>query len=340
MAIIGVVVCHQIAFLHHSDWINFLTIYSVPMLILCMGITKAFSIERYINKTGGRELFSYTFKSMQPALLSYVVCCMVCGVYYQKWNGWSFIELGQLIFKFDVVGPFYFMEYYIILSILSPYLFLLWKMAEKPADKRFRYTLQVCFLFTCFFIGFVTRNNFTLLGSSYLVIYALGIQIGRKYEKLIEWIANGKKIIFFVFFWGIGIYMAKTTFWCGGDFSRTIGIDKYLSPWTLNPPNISVILYMLSSFLLFAFIFKKLQGKIAVNLFVILGKYSLDIYLWHIVIQNIFVVYVWKYVPNMWLMRFTAYSMMFAIPVIGRYIWDKFKSTASKYIIGEKQALQ
>lgn len=50
LAIIGVVVCHQINFLHTSNWINCVTIFSVSALIFCAGITKAFSIETYVKE--------------------------------------------------------------------------------------------------------------------------------------------------------------------------------------------------------------------------------------------------------------------------------------------------
>ena len=129
LAIIGVVVCHQIHFLHNSNWVNCFTIYSVSMLIFCAGITKTFSINSYIKKKNlDREDYtwmSYTCNSLKPIVASYVFCCTAYGIYYKLWNGHSFHKLLVSIVEFGLSGPFYFMRYYIVLALLAPILYII-----------------------------------------------------------------------------------------------------------------------------------------------------------------------------------------------------------------------
>lgn len=135
LAIIGVVVCHQINFLHVSNWINCITIYSVSMLIFCAGITKSFSINNYVKKknmSGEKYVWmSYTCNSLKSSVVSYSFCCIIYGIYYKLWNGYSFHELIVSIVEFGLSGPFYFMRYYIVLAVLAPMLYVMIRMVGK-----------------------------------------------------------------------------------------------------------------------------------------------------------------------------------------------------------------
>lgn len=55
------------------------------------------------------------------------------------------------------------------------------------------------------------------------------------------------------------------------------------------------------------------------------GKYSLDIYLWHIIIQHLCVRLNLRYSLNIWILRIIAYTMMFGLPILGRYLYTKVK---------------
>ena len=81
LAIIGVVVCHQINFLHTSNWINCFTIFSVSALIFCAGITKEFSLRTYVVKKNLKNQpynwVGYTFTRLKSILISYSICCVV-----------------------------------------------------------------------------------------------------------------------------------------------------------------------------------------------------------------------------------------------------------------------
>lgn len=328
MAIIGVVVCHQINFLHTSNWINCFTIYAVPLLILCAGITKSFSIKKYIlaQKKGNLKYdwTRYTIKSLKSICLSYLLCCMVYGVYYGTWDGVSIKELLDVTISFRLSPPFYFLEYYIMLSILAPFLYFIVSIIESKINTKIILVItEICFLICLWCMGYVFRRTFSALGCSYLFIYALGLIVGKNYENVAKNLEKRK--IIFLMVWLISIVLASNTFWASIETTKVIGLDKMIE-YTINPPNFSVTLYAIMTGVIICCLYMNTDiKKMKITKVVEWGKYSLDIYLWHIIIQHLCVRLNLRYSPNIWILRIIAYTMMFGFPILGRYLYTKIK---------------
>ena len=117
LAIIAVVVCHQQGFLHTSDLIQILTLYSVTTLVFLMGYTSALSIKRkntYIVEYG---CLRYSLKLIQLVLCAYILGTLGYLIYQKDL---SLINLLSNMVNFSATPPFYFFNYYFLYSLIAP----------------------------------------------------------------------------------------------------------------------------------------------------------------------------------------------------------------------------
>lgn len=340
LAIIGVVVCHQIGFLHASNWINCFTIYAVPSLILCMGITKALSLKNYVKKQNiaGEQYdwVQYTVNSFKSILISYGFCCIVYGVYYQLWNGSSFHELLVAIMECGLSGPFYFMRYYIVLTILAPVLYMFIVMIENPrggGQKVYSCLSKIGFLLVLWIVGYIFRASLSALSCSYLSLYTFGMMLGLEYESVVKYISRKKFIVFIG--WILSLFLASNTFWATVNGIEPVGIDRFIE-YTINPPNFGVTMYAVMTSAMFGIIFIKSLNisclYIPNTLLKILGRYSLDIFLWHILCQNLCVRLWLAFGISIWPLRIITYAVMFGLPILGRYLHTNFKARCTEIL--------
>lgn len=115
-----------------------------------------------------------------------------------------------------------------------------------------------------------------------------------------------------------------------GDYCYTGGIDIINPKLQLNPPNLSIIIYSLGVIWTFYLLFgiinrsKRCCYKIFGNVFGVIGKYSMDIFRWHLFIQNYlnarFLMIEIR--PVKWIIY---YGAMFGIPILVRHVYNKIK---------------
>lgn len=345
MAILAVVVCHQQGFLHQSEWIQLFTLYSVSMLILCAGITRAYSLQKYkfsADISGG--LMRYIIKALCPLLCAYTASAIMMMI----WNGENcsdYLNVINGLLSFNAAGPYYFLKYYIALTILSPVPFLFVKIIKRCKIKAHQLLFTVLFLFVTFLIGYLSIGKLDIIGQSYFFVYCLGIVLGCTEMQFIRY----KGLPIYIIIWILGFVSVKRFYFArvDGDFAYAGGINKYTSKLQLNPPNLSIILYTIGCFLLFYILFEAVNHyrettckikivTIPFKIISLLGKYSLDIFLWHILIQCIFIRY-FNHISNIFLTGIAAYSCMFFLPVIGRIIYNKCKTIFYTFLCSSEQ---
>lgn len=118
-----------------------------------------------------------------------------------------------------------------------------------------------------------------------------------------------------------------------GVYDYSEGIDFLAPKLQMNPPNISIILYsigVISTAYLFFEICNKSDsryGKIFGKPFTLLGKYSMDIFLWHIYIQQYLSVYFGE-MNQGFCKCLIYYGSMFLIPVVVRCMYNRMKVSA------------
>lgn len=172
------------------------------------------------------------------------------------------------------------------------------------------------------------------LGTSYLAIYAFGMMMGMGYDKIVKLIVKRKVIIFIG--WLLAATMAYFTFWHVIDNNnKVLGLDNYIE-YTINPPNLSVTFYAVMTTALAICIYSKHKVSTflekTMRVICILGKYSLDIYLWHILLQNLCVRLYSATGINIWLLRIISYTAMFGMPITGRRCWIILKEKGTSIL--------
>lgn len=329
LAIIAVVVCHQQYILHDSEYVQMLTLYSVTTLIFLMGYTSSLSYKKQLC-SGGWNWHRY-FRKLVPVLLEYTIATVIYVNLFGKREG---VCTNSMIFEylinFSAAQLFYFIQYYISLSLISPLLIYLVRkvyLIEKAGRMRWIFLLAVSSAVGA--VGYYIWDTFSYLGGSYLFVYFLGVIMGYvDMRKSNIYVIGGLGIIVF----SLGLYSSSIFYlnWVRGIYTP-FGIDKIAPKFTLNPPNISIILYSAGVVMVSYFIFGICNAikvnhngaRIISNLFEMLGKDSLDIYIWHIMIQNILVAH--TVIDNIWLKRMVFYTAQFFIPVCGRKVYMQIK---------------
>ena len=175
LAVFAVVVCHQQGILHYSEFVQLLTLFSVPVLVVMMGITSSIWYGKRVNSLNAEtDIFASLAKKMMPVLFTYIFATFVYLVF----------DSGQLagindykvfldaLLSFNASGPFYFIEYYIALTLVSPFLYLLVKRINGSKSP---IIWQVLLVIACLCLGYVLFPYVHCLGGSFLSLYASGM---------------------------------------------------------------------------------------------------------------------------------------------------------------------
>ena len=109
------------------------------------------------------------------------------------------------------------------------------------------------------------------------------------------------------------------------------GIDFLLPNFQLNPPNLSILIYSIGVFCFLLFLFCKIERKKFGNIILeglgIIGKNSLDIFLWHMLILDIISRCLGSILISQFLINIILYSAVLVVPVLGRNIYIKMKNS-------------
>ena len=328
LAVIAVVVCHQQWILHKSEVIQLLSLYSVTTLIFLMGVTKAFSLKsHYCENPRHMKILTYSINSMLPTLYSYIAASFFYS--YRQLGGADLNAILSNILSFSASSPFYFIRYYILLSLWAPLLFTIIKLIlMKPAPKLQKAaTMIIAFVFI-WLTGYCSIGKMEIFGQSYLFVYSAGLLAGAiKLPTAKKFYLLPASLLLLS-----GLISTKRFYWArlNGIYDYAEGID-FLSPkLQMNPPNISIIIYSFGVITVAYLCFELIKQsnikciKLFENLFIVIGKYSLDIFLWHLYIQEFLNRYFLE-LNNMLFKRIIYYSSMIFIPVIIRYLYNRMK---------------
>lgn len=326
-AILAVVICHQKDILHSSEYIQCLTLYSVTSLIFLMGITKGLALKKFWQRNN-LSILNYTFQSMKSTILSYVLASVILDI---SLNGVTdnFLILNHLL-NFNAAAPFYFIGLFIKLSLWAPLIyFFIYKIfiVTNCRNEYTRYVFVIVFLLSVWCVGYFSIDHYDVFGQSYLFVYSIGILLSFKdlhnvsVKSLI--ISIGTLIIgtFFTY----KFYFARVA----GNYHYSELIDILDPKLQMNPPNLSIILYSFGVIGIVYYSSNLLENtryfSIPFKVLACWGKYSLDIFLWHIFIQQILEKTSLAMLPPTMYKRVIYYSAMLFLPIIGRIIYTKTK---------------
>ncbi len=327
LAIMAVVVFHQIGILHESQWVQSTCIFHVTALVFLMGITSSFWLKSK-NRFKGKEIFLETLHKMLPLIGSYIVATYAYDVFvHDRMRGlWDYNALLKDLLSFASAPPFYFLEYYFAFTLLAPVVFVLIKTVNDKFRRTLRLLFYVLIVAAAFVIGYFNITRMHFFGGSFFAIYVLGMIWGL-YD-----CPFGKKAIALPVGGACLIFGWFSTWELYRNVNQGTGklpfVDRLTPALGLNPTNFSIIIYALSIVFVFGILFD-LMNKIKFKpvalfgkLISLIGKYSLDIFLWHVLIM----IRVNSINIPLWPKRIVSYSAMIFLPILGRLAYNKLKS--------------
>lgn len=256
------------------------SIFSVSLFVLCGGMTAVISLENQIDF----EYKAYFWKKVKQIIFPYFVA--TCGyTIYDLGYLDIFYMLNKLLnFSYGSNGHMYYLVFYFELILVAPILVRLYKKYEK--GELIQMGILACSIILAYvFKKYTCLDKFALgskylFGGSYFFVFILGIYIYLHIDLLHKLTV---KII--------AIFMSI------GAFTYIVSRGWCLAWWS-NPPSVKVILYTIVVFLFnyscFTFIQyssekTRLEGfiKFLVELFCVIGRYSLYIYLWHMILLDV-----------------------------------------------------
>lgn len=331
LAIIAVVVCHQQYFLHSTEWLQMFSLYSVTSFIFCMGLTKWLSVSKYLSQTTNICWKGYIGDSIKKILWEYLLVTML---YLTIAQNFSYLNTWNAMLQFNASGPLYFVAYVIWYSIFGPFL-CLWLKYRSGGNGSL-----IIGLMGIYIVSYIELSTANIFGGSYLLVYVLGMLCSKHgFYKV-----KKRHVLLAIIFWGFSALLLYDFYfngYIGGDSSIFTDLINFLIPkLNFNPPNNTILIYSFASINLFYVLFEKTKHfkgiKWLHHILTQLGKYSLDIFMWHIMIQRFWVLYGGG-VSNIWLKRILAYFTMLMLPVFGRQLFEIMKNKV-KYLSFHREA--
>lgn len=326
LAIIAVVICHQQHLLHESEIIQLFSLYSVTALIFLMGVTKSISLKSHFHQSDSQmSILMYSLKAMVPTLCAYMVAS-----FFYTYDPEVGIDLNTLLassLSFSACVPFYFVKYYILLSLWAPLLYAAIKFILGCQLKKTKKSgLLILMYFLLWLIGYESIGRMDIFAQSYLFVYSCGLLLG---EVKLEG-TSLKKIYFLpaMVILVVGLISSKRFYWArvAGVYDYSGGVDVLAPKLQMNPPNISIVFYSFGvigvAYLIFRFSENNNNrfSRMIHFIFIMLGKYSLDIFLWHMYIQKFMIQY-FDTLNCRILQWILFYGAMLIIPATIRYIY-------------------
>lgn len=332
VAIIAVVTEHMMRWTHHSELIQSFTLFCVTILILCMGITMRWGLEKSVknNIFATQKIYVYIIKKMIPVLGAYFIATIAYLTYHQTWRGYDFGALALHLVNFDASDPFYFIRHYINLTLWAPIIFFFLKNIQRVKCKCPQFVLYLLLLGGCLGIGHASVGKAGYTSESYLFAYALGMSLGglNIKDKANTFGIIGVPALLGGYFSTYKFYMARVY---EQNNAYAEGIDFLLPNFQLNPPNLSILIYSIGVFCFLLFLFCKIERKKFGNIILeglgIIGKNSLDIFLWHMLILDIITSCLGSILISQFLINIILYSAVLVVPVLGRNIYIKMKNS-------------
>jgi fucose 4-O-acetylase-like acetyltransferase len=292
IAILAVIIDHLYKKSYDIRALQTYTAFSVGLFVFIGGINSANSIRNSISNIDTKK---YLYRRCIQILIPYAFATFIYS-FYQNNNFFDFIAFFKHLILFDTVGPFYFVLFYIQLLLISTILFSLFYASTS-------FKRKALFLFFSYIVGVICQKYSFILpvhaagkylfGGSYLFIFCAGIC----FDDFLRPIS--KKVSFWVF---MSMFMCLL-------FIIIFDIPVHFNLFT-NPPNIYTISYIFIIFCLiytFSSIFTFIPHCISqypIELFKFIGKYSLYIFLYHILFIDIAI----KFNPNRLLLQWINIS--------------------------------
>lgn len=325
-AIFAVMIDHTNGILYTNPQVAWFSYYSVSLFVIVMGITTMWSYDKK-----DEALFITVRNKCLGIIRPYVVATVIYAIFVYRSFDFDII-LNHLI-RFNMSAPFYYVLLYIQLTLFSPILFFVFENARKNWGG---YAIEVVTFFVVLCIGSWTTNHSNILGvyggggklfgGSYLILFYIGMWIGKYYKRM----AFGKIAS------GVAAFVV-----CGFSIAwwQFIAVDRCRIDSRLpygggfNPPSISLGLYafLVAAMLLFLEQFllnwpNGVPSKI-MEAFAFLGRHTLYIFLYHRLFIDVLLPNTFSLtgitIENMWFKRIVYFVFMIGGSMLIEFALEK-----------------
>lgn len=325
VAMIAVVVDHCRYLLYTSSYIAQSSFFSVSLFILLAGISvKMASLRK-------KRTFSNQFKKFFGFYLQYAAATLILYIFYMHF--FDVKTYVSSLLNFSIATPYYFLVFYFQLMLAAPFLLSWCEFCNSRRRKNIWHlgtTIFLCYCSSVFvrytFVLPVHGGGKYLFGGTYLILYYLGILFANS-----GLFHNTVKQKIFIFCGSFAAWI----FWWLLSVHKKLPFDAWLEPYLgngFNPPGVQFMVFSIITLFVLYSLFSLLQestwtfaGKI-VDIFAFLGKYTLYIFLYHLMVKDFIVTYLPFVCENMWVMRFCIFFSMIILPVICARILEKGKA--------------
>lgn len=314
VAIIAVAVDHCHNLLYSSDTLQQASFFSVSVFVLLSGVSTGVT-----SKYKDRD-YIYQLKKIGKLFKDYAIATGVYLIFAEH-----FFDLKTYItylLNFNIKELFYFLLFFFQLLLVSPFLVKCCKFFSK-FNRGIWQGLVVVGIFIlsilCIQITFILPvhgGGKYLFGGTYLFLYYLGILFGwyNIFDK-----SRKIKYIMLLLFGGLWIV------WFFLDVYSIIPLDKMFEQFIgigVNPPGIQLILFSVITMFFLYSLFSLLEeektklGKIVVNIFSLLGKYTLYVYMYHLLVRDFILEKITHITSNIWMLRVFVFVPMVFLPML------------------------
>ena len=314
IALIAVVIDHNFHILYENYLFLKLTFFSVTTFVFLSGYTSTISFKKHKSI----NLINYLKKKFVTLIIPYLISVFL--VLFIVNHNFSFQNYINSIIYFNADGIYYFVFFFLQLTIISPILYLLINNIELS---KYKTSLNILLIVSIIVISICSLKYTNLLplygggkylfGGTYLIVYFMGMFISyyqiQKYSKS-NLLVNTLVSFLFLCIWFYINYK--------GYFSFDIYL--YLGEG-INPPLIDLALYSILIIIFlknFYYLFSSLNIRIInkiLNLFDVLGRYTFIIFLFHKIVMNRISFLTWS--ENKLILLFVYFPLIFIIPIIG-----------------------
>lgn len=288
-AIVAVAVDHSYTRLYQSQYIAYASYFSVTLFILLSGLSAWYS---YLNRP---QTVAYQLKKIGQLSLQYLFAVFIVYCYQNK--SFDLVSYLGAALSFNIQAPYYFFLFFFQLLLISPLLlnWCQWCNTHRRMTATLYHlgTVIILFAFSAVSINYtsilpVHGGGKHLLGGTYLPVYYIGVLFGNC--KLFQ-LNNVRfyRIMLCVSapLWVVWVFLMK---------HQILPIDDFLSPLFglgFNPPSFEFITFAILSLFLFYSLFSLLERSNTyvfsgtVKVISILGKYTLYIFMYHLLVQDV-----------------------------------------------------
>lgn len=316
VAIIAVAVDHCNGLLYHNQLIAYASYFAVTLFTLLAGFSICLAYQSGKVITFQSQLIKVGKYFCQYALAT----CLVLTI---TDNRFDLSEAVWCVLNFSASGPFYFFLFFFQLMLIAPFLLSWCIYCTHKTYSALWHLITIVMLchishlsIQYTFILPVHGGGQFLFGGTYLLVYYLGILIGctsqfKRTTKNLQ-----KQFIMISILWVIQLLL---------NYYKLDYIDRFLVAYWgggFNPPSLQLIVFGLTTFYLMHALFYPLEisrhkiGNCTIKAFVWVGRSTMYIFLYHLLVKDVLARMLVPVLSNIWLLRVCIFPSMIIFPVL------------------------